>query len=225
MVFLEICSSRAGAFAGRPFFFLFRAEALFGLLRQAETQHLIHRARLCRTAPRISHLLFADACIIFGRANANEVGVIRNILEKYEGVSGQKVNLDKSSISFSGGIVDEVKNELAGMLGFSVGRSKTEMFRMLVDRTRKKSKYWKMRFLSGTRIIILIKAVLQSIPSYLMSCFVIPTQICQRLNSVAARFFWGKKQEERRIHWRSWKKLCTSKFEGGLGFQDLCRFN
>ncbi|XP_057808453.1 uncharacterized protein LOC131022930 [Salvia miltiorrhiza] len=186
-----------------PFLFLFCAEALSGLLRKAESQNLIHGARLCRSAPRISHLLFADDCIIFGRANVNEVGIIRHTLELYEGVSGQKVNLDKSSISFSGGVVEEVKNEMAGLLGVShqdqqgvylgipstIGRSKNEIFQMLVDRTRKKSKDWKRRFLSGAGKMVLIKA------------------------------------EERRIHWKSWKNLCKPKYEGGLGFWDLCRFN
>ncbi|XP_057803274.1 uncharacterized mitochondrial protein AtMg00310-like [Salvia miltiorrhiza] len=58
-----------------------------------------------------------------------------------------------------------------------------------------------------------------------MSCFAIPDQICQRLNSVAARFFWGQKNEERRIHWKSWRKLCIPKKDRGMGFRDLSLFN
>ncbi|XP_057787364.1 uncharacterized protein LOC131004671 [Salvia miltiorrhiza] len=222
-----------------PFLFLFCAEALSSLLRRAETQNMIHGARICRSAPRVSHLLFADDCIIFGRANADEIRRIRDIIGDYEHVSGQKVNLEKSSISFSSGVGVELRGELAGLLGVqyieqggrylgipsTVGRSKTEIFQMLVDRTRKKSKDWKRRFLSSVGKVVLIKAVLQAIPSYLMSCFVIPEQICQNLNGIAARFFWGQKQEERRIHWKSWKSLCVPKKEWGLGFRDLSLFN
>ncbi|XP_057790949.1 uncharacterized protein LOC131008065 [Salvia miltiorrhiza] len=222
-----------------PFLFLFCAEALSGLLRKAETQNLIHGARLCRSAPSVSHLLFADDCVIFGRACAKEIRTVLDILGHYEGVSGQKVNLDKSAITFSGGITEDIKVELANQLGVrcetihgsylgipsTVGRSKTEIFQMLVDRTRKKTKDWKRRFLSGAGKTTLIKSVLQSIPSYLMSCFALPDQICHRLNSVAARFFWGQKSEKRRIHWKSWRKLCGPKNKGGLGFRDLHLFN
>ncbi|XP_057789594.1 uncharacterized protein LOC131006452 [Salvia miltiorrhiza] len=222
-----------------PFLFLFCAEALSGLLRRAETQELLHGARLSRTAPRVSHLLFADDCIIFGRSNVNEIDLVKNIIRDYEGVSGQLVNLEKSSISFSGGVVEERQIELSCRFGVTrsgarstylgipstIGRSKSEIFQMMIDRTRKKAKDWKRRFLSGAGKMVLIQSILQSIPTYIMSCFALPEQICQQLNSVAARFFWGQKNEERRIHWRSWKKLCTSKGNGGLGFRDISLFN
>ncbi|XP_057775115.1 uncharacterized protein LOC130994097 [Salvia miltiorrhiza] len=146
-----------------PFLFLFCAEALSGLLRKAETQNLLHGARICRTAPRVSHLLFANDCIIFGRRKASEVEEVKKIINSYEGVSGQLVNLDKSSISFSSGILEGLQIELASILGVvrsgqrstylgipcTVGRSKSEIFQMLVDRTRKKSKDWKRRYMSG----------------------------------------------------------------------------
>ncbi|XP_057803553.1 uncharacterized protein LOC131018874 [Salvia miltiorrhiza] len=163
-----------------PFLFLFCAEALSGLLRKAETNNLLHGARICRTAPRVSHILFADDCIIFGCGNSMEVSVVSGIIKTYEGVSGQLVNLDKSIIDFSGGIDDNMQQQLAEQLGVqrsgqrstylgipnSVGRAKNEIFQMLVDRTRKKSKDWKMRFLSGAS---------------------------KMLNSVVPRFFWGQK--------------------------------
>ncbi|XP_057775136.1 uncharacterized mitochondrial protein AtMg00310-like [Salvia miltiorrhiza] len=161
------------------------------------------------------------------------------VLRCYEGVSGQMVNRDKSTISFSSGVLEETKLLLAGHLGVqcqgqrgvylgipsTVGRSKTEIFQMLLDRTRKKSKDWKRRSLSGAGKMVLIKSVLQSIPTYLMSCFAIPKQVCHKLNSVAANFFWGQKMDERRIHWKCWKRLCRATNVGGLGFRDLNRFN
>ncbi|XP_057793069.1 uncharacterized protein LOC131009675 [Salvia miltiorrhiza] len=147
-----------------PFLFLVCAEALSGLLRRAETGNLLHGASLCRNSPRVSHLLFADDCIIFGRSNCEEVKVVGEILKDYESVSGQKVNLTKFMISFSGGVPTLKQQELAQLLmgvklngarttylgiPSTVGRSKSEVFQMLVDRTRKKLKDWKRRYLSG----------------------------------------------------------------------------
>ena len=38
-------------------------------------------------------------------------------------------------------------------------------------------------------------------------------------------FWWGQKDKELKIAWVSWKKMCKSKFHGGMGFQDLQAFN
>lgn len=40
-----------------------------------------------------------------------------------------------------------------------------------------------------------------------------------------AKFWWGQKDSERKIHWIAWKKLCRPKAEGGLGFRDMKLFN
>ncbi|KAF5470852.1 hypothetical protein F2P56_011340 [Juglans regia] len=40
-----------------------------------------------------------------------------------------------------------------------------------------------------------------------------------------ARYWWGQKNEERKVHWLSKKKMCKSKFVGGMGFKELETFN
>ncbi|KAK6139898.1 hypothetical protein DH2020_026343 [Rehmannia glutinosa] len=59
-----------------------------------------------------------------------------------------------------------------------------------------------------------------------MSCFLLPVGICKTLCQIAARFWWGTKENEgKRIHWSKWDKLILKKEEGGLGFKDLQDFN
>ncbi|KAK2648200.1 hypothetical protein Ddye_015689 [Dipteronia dyeriana] len=36
---------------------------------------------------------------------------------------------------------------------------------------------------------------------------------------------WGSTEKERKIHWSSWKHLCSPKHSRGLGFRDLAVFN
>ena len=72
---------------------------------------------------------------------------------------------------------------------------------------------------------ILIKAVIQAIPTYAMSCFKLPAGLCDEISNTATRFWWGQKGNERKIHWLSKKKLCQAKMEGGTGFRDLQCFN
>ena len=58
-----------------------------------------------------------------------------------------------------------------------------------------------------------------------MSCFKLPESLCRELGSMISRFWWGQKNEERKIPWIAWDKLCKSKAEGGMGFRDLKAFN
>lgn len=53
------------------------------------------------TVPAVSHLLFANDCIIFSRASLQDAAAIQHALKLYEKASGQKVNLNKTKISFS----------------------------------------------------------------------------------------------------------------------------
>lgn len=92
-------------------------EALSTLIRRAETQRLLHGARICRGAPEISHLFFADDSIIFGRATNQELDCVKHILEIYEKASGQMVNYDKSEIAFSAGNDGERSTRLAARMG------------------------------------------------------------------------------------------------------------
>jgi predicted DNA-binding transcriptional regulator AlpA len=44
-------------------------------------------------------------------------------------------------------------------------------------------------------------------------------------NMVMAKYWWGQKKSEKKIHWMKWSKLCKVKEEGGIGFRDLHAFN
>ena len=50
---------------------------------------------VCREAPLVSHLLFANDCIVFGEASKEEGLRLLKILEVYERESGQKLNREK----------------------------------------------------------------------------------------------------------------------------------
>ena len=49
--------------------------------------------------------------------------------------------------------------------------------------------------------------------------------MCDAINSTLARYWWGKKCNEKKIHSVSWEKLCTDKNRGGMGFWDINAFN
>ena len=58
-----------------------------------------------------------------------------------------------------------------------------------------------------------------------MSCFQLPQCLCDGMEGIMRRFWWGQCQPEKKIAWISWQKLCKSKSKGGMDFRDLQVFN
>ena len=58
-----------------------------------------------------------------------------------------------------------------------------------------------------------------------MSIFQLPSKLCDKLDALCVRFWWGQVGNERKKHSKSWDKLTLSKKDGGMGFQDLRSFN
>ena len=106
-----------------------------------------------------------------------------------------------------------------------VGRAKKKSFSIIKERIWKKLKGWKKKLLSQAGREILVKAVIQDIPTYTMSCFKLPKGLINEIGTLIRKFWWGYRSEQRKIHWVSWEKICQPKSEGGMGFKDLSKFN
>jgi hypothetical protein len=53
------------------------------MLKGAETRGEIEGVRVCRDAPMVSHLLFADDSLILMRADMKNALMLKNFLESY----------------------------------------------------------------------------------------------------------------------------------------------
>ena len=60
---------------------------------------------------------------------------------------------------------------------------------------------------------------------YTISVFKLLNSLCEDLTSMRRNFWWGQRNEERRIAWMSWEKLCAPKSCGGMTFKKLKEFN
>ena len=84
---------------------------------------------------------------------------------------------------------------------------------------------WKEKHISKASREVLIKTMAQAIPTYSMSMFKISKKICDDINSMLAKYWWGQTRNEKKIHWIKWEKLCKSKEKEGMGFIDIHAFN
>ncbi|XP_038713450.1 uncharacterized protein LOC120007323 [Tripterygium wilfordii] len=155
-----------------------------------------------------------------------------HILSIYEQASRQQVNLRKSNTSSSSSLSLEARVSLSNIIGFPlsvphdkylglpslIGHSKKDIFQVVKDKIGTKLKGWKERCLSKRGKEILIKAIAQAIPICTMSCFKLPSSLCN--DQYLARFWWSDSTDKHEIHWWSSYRLCDPK---DLLFAKACK--
>src|SRR6266487_2803707 len=187
-----------------PYLFILVTKCLTALIHQAVGRGDLHGVRICRGAPEVSHILFADDCFLFCRANVAEVNELMRILHTYETTSGQEVNLLKSKVFISRNMSQSAQEDLSRILAVklvlgtsiylglpsTVGRRKKAIFSYIKDRIWKRINSWRGRALSKAGKEIMIKLVLQAIPSYVMSMFILPASLIDDIGKMINAFWW-----------------------------------
>ncbi|VFQ89254.1 unnamed protein product [Cuscuta campestris] len=100
------------------------------------------------------------------------------------------------------------------------GRKCIHYFEPILKKMRDKCCAWMGCYLSRGKAIM-IKSVLQAIPTHLLAAHFPPKIVIREMESIMARFFWPGLGGTRRYHWGSWKTLARPMREGGVGFLDF----
>jgi hypothetical protein len=178
----------------------------------------IEGIKVCRNAPSVPHLLFADDSLILLKADTINAISLKQVLDSYCANSGQMVSVAKSSIYFSPNTDVNVRVAMCDILHIDteaisdkylglpalVGADRSDCFMHFVERILQRISGWKEKLLSIGGKEILIKAVLQSIPIHAMSVFNITKKVCKKINDAISQFWWGDDDQGRKMHWYSW---------------------
>lgn len=162
-----------------------------------------------------------------------------SILRCFYLASGLKINLQKEKKMIGVGVPHTQVSCVADRIGcgvevlsfihFGVLVSQTltrvSAWSPLIDRFRTRLSGWKVKCLSFKGRLTLVKSVLGSLGSYMMSDFLTPMSVLTSLKVIRARFFWGADLAERHMHWVRWDKVLAIKDKGGLGVGSLFSFN
>lgn len=195
-----------------PHIFILCTEVLSALCNKGQADGSLPGVKVSRNSPSINHLLFADDTMFFCRSKASCVSALKHILVVYEAISGQKINPQKSSITFSAKTPATVRARVKDSLDISLeggigkylglpeqfGRRKRDIFASILDRIRQKAHSWTSRYLSGAGKQIMLKSVLSAMPCYAMSCFKLPVSLCKQIQSLLTRFWWDATPKRKR---------------------------
>ena len=81
-----------------------------------------------------------------------------------------------------------------------IGKHKKASFDYIKERIWKKLQGWEEKLLSQAGREILIKAMVQAIPTYMMSFFMLPRSLCHEIEVLIRKFWWGRRGDQRKIH-------------------------
>ena len=109
----------------------------------------------------------------------------------YEKATGQQVNRQKSSLFFSPNTFEEIQHDIKQRFGANiirqhekylglpslVGKNKQNTFWQIKEKIANRLSGWREKILSMAGKEILIKAVVQAIPTHAMSCFLLPKSL------------------------------------------------
>jgi hypothetical protein len=91
----------------------------------------------------------------------------------------------------------------------------------LVDKFERRIRFWCNKLLSLGGRLILIKAVLESLPVYWMALAHIPVTVLRSLRQLIFSFLWSSSKKSSGYHLCNWKDLSKPKSMGGWGLRHL----
>lgn len=224
-----------------PLLFLLVIEGLSLILSLAKANNQFTGIKI---TPRllISHLLFRDDVLIFGKGSLQDWGYLAIILKLFCNASGMKINAHKSSFFISSDLEPDLafRHQVEQLFPFNClclqdgfqyldfylkpNCYKSMDWIWLVRRIERKINTWTFRYLSLGGRLILLSSVIQGIPVLWMSLAIVPKKVLVDIRKRMFHFLWAGKGSLFKYHLAPWQKLALPKTLGGWGLKNLSWF-
>ncbi|XP_021979949.1 uncharacterized protein LOC110876077 [Helianthus annuus] len=165
-------------------------EAFSSIIRKACLIGSFDGVKIKDGGPLISHLLYADDAMVMGQWSEFNFRALRRTLRIFHLCSGLRINIQKSIIYGVGKSLEEVKVEANVLgckpgdtpfkyLGIQVGANMNRIIKWepVVNVFKKRLSKWKANVLSLGGRVVLIKFVLESLPTYYFSLYKAPVAV------------------------------------------------
>ena len=179
-----------------------------------------------------SHLVFVDDLVLFARVDQKNFVAVKDVLESFCKLSGQKVSQDKSWVFFSPNVSADGRTDLCNILGFqstlSLGKylgfpikhsGTPQDFVFILERVQGRLAGWKANLLSFAGRLVVTQAVTSTILNYVMQCCALFAKVLTNVDRLSRNFLWGSSENKKKLHLVGWSKITKPKKEGGLGVQ------
>ncbi|XP_074278130.1 uncharacterized protein LOC141601729 [Silene latifolia] len=176
--------------------------------------------------------------MVFVRGDVPSMLAVQQALASFASVSGLHANVDKTQIYF-GGVAQEVREAILTTTGFSEGsfpfrylglplgpsRYSVSMFDSLILKIQTKLQHWSVKSLTYAGKAQLLDAVIFGIENFWCSSVLPPKTVLQQINHLSRNFFWGIKDGERKMQFKSWNAICAPWNNGGFNIKNVQVWN
>ncbi|KAI0488233.1 hypothetical protein KFK09_028060 [Dendrobium nobile] len=214
-----------------PYLFSIVMDGLSNLIEEAISNHSFNAISHGNSV--ISHLMYADDLLLFGKAITSNAHSLKTIFEVFGAVSGLLVNPLKSTVIFSKDSlqaaafcdvlqIQKTTNPVT-YLGLPIYHKmlRNSDFQPLIQNISGKLNGWYARTLSFAGRIQFLKYTICNTLAYWIRGAIIPKGCCKIINRICSRFLYFGNTELRKLHAISWNDTCLPKDCGGLGINSI----
>ncbi|XP_020084915.1 uncharacterized protein LOC109707794 [Ananas comosus] len=184
-------------------------------------------------------LQYADDTLFFSEPKKSAMSNLLFLWKLFEWASGLKINTNKTELYYLGTNENRAKR-LADILGCGVGKLpfrylglplhisplRKKDWAPIINRIEMRIEGWKAKLLSHGGRVILVNSVLSNLPLFYFAIFKASQWVLNRIEALRRAFFWkGCSNISGGSCLVSWKIICKSKREGGLGIKDMEAMN
>uniref|UniRef100_A0A803P0V7 Uncharacterized protein n=1 Tax=Cannabis sativa TaxID=3483 RepID=A0A803P0V7_CANSA len=195
----------------------------------ADILHHINPRTLCSPTP------LAYAANILG--DFKSVYLLLRGLKLFSMTSGLQPNKKKTAIYCSG--MHEKTKRLVDASGFQKSnlpfkylgvpicakKISSAECSILVEKMTARIKVWSSKNLSLFGGVLISSTILLSIHMYWSQVLILPKKVIKEIESICRSFLWSGRSTMNGPGNIAWEQLCKSKKAGGIGFQDIAKWN
>jgi hypothetical protein len=213
-----------------PYLFLLVADILQKLIQQ---DGMLQHPLIDGLPPLV--LQYADDTLIILRADPGAADRLKGILDNFANATGLVINFTKSTL-VPMSVDDDLLASATAALGCSVegfpqtylglplscDKHNIDAFTPLIAKADKFLSGWRALLLSPAGRLVLVNAVLDSLPTHAMAALMLPPSVIKALDALRRSFLWDAGERASGAKCLvAWDKVCRSKGEGGLGVRAL----
>jgi hypothetical protein len=206
-----------------PFLFVIMVEGLGCYIKASVEDGSLKGLPLHNLQPAPSHSQFVDDTLLLNTPTAQEANKLKIILTDFAEASGTSLNLDKSQLYFFNTPV-EIQNHISRLLGIPKSSLPSNYLgvpltgeathniswdSLLLSISNRLSN-WTFRSLNLVARLVLLKSVLQALPTYLFTALATPQSVIRAIRNLQRSFLWHGHHPDKKWALVGWDKICRA---------------